>query len=547
MEKNKTSTKQSVKEAFSAWRRVLGSKNVLTGEQSRKKYGKTTFPTDYTVLGAVMCGSAAHVAQSVRIAKKFNLPLYPISGGKNWGYGNALPPEEAVVLDLSQMKKISGFDPVLGVIDIEPGVTQQDLYNFLHKKKEAFLVPVHGGGPTCSILGNALERGFGITPYTDHFGAISSIEAILPDGSLYRRALDEMGGPTINRLHPWGLGPYLEGLFTQGNFGIVTSASLLLAPIPEKIALVFFSVTKDEDLEKAVTALQQAISLTGTVSGSFNLMNARRVLSMQEKYPDNVAAPHSIIPPKVIEDMSHANQITAWTGVGAIYGHASMVRAARSIFKKNLGPHVSHLMFLSPSLVRKASRFVRLVPGHIGRNLSGSIDSLLSLLELLRGKPNQVALPLAYWKSGVPMPPRRALDPARDGCGLYWYSPLVPFTAKDVRSYVDMVNTTCERHGIEPLITLTSLSSRCFDSTVPVLFDLNNPEDTKRATRCYDALFQEGRKLGCLPYRLGLRSLHFLKELAPTSTRLTSILKKALDPAGLIAPGRYVFPDEKKR
>jgi hypothetical protein len=32
----------------------------------------------------------------------------------NWGYGNAVPPEPAIILDLRGVKKISEFDSELG-------------------------------------------------------------------------------------------------------------------------------------------------------------------------------------------------------------------------------------------------------------------------------------------------------------------------------------------------------------------------------------------------------------------------------------------------
>ena len=46
--------------------------------------------------------------------------------------------------------------------------------------------------------------------------------------------------------------------------------------------------------------------------------------------------------------------------------------------------------------------------------------------------------------------------------------------------------------GSEPLITLTSLSDRCFDSSVPLLFDGRSSADNERAQRCFDMLFDEG-------------------------------------------------------
>lgn len=108
---------------------------------------------------------------------------------------------------MGSLKKIVHFDAELGVVTLEPGVTQGMLADFLGACNHPFLVPVTGAGPSCSVLANALERGYGVTPYVDHFGAVTDIEAVLADGSLYRTALREAGGEELARLFKWALAP----------------------------------------------------------------------------------------------------------------------------------------------------------------------------------------------------------------------------------------------------------------------------------------------------------------------------------------------------
>ncbi|HOP08378.1 MAG TPA: hypothetical protein PLF13_13950 [candidate division Zixibacteria bacterium] len=155
------------------------------------------------------------------------------------------------------------------------------------------------------------------------------------------------------------------------------------------------------------------------------------------------------------------------------------------------------------------------------------------------GRPTEAALPLCYLKSGQPRRDGAEMNPARDGCGLIWYSPLVPMKPALVREYVDMVKRVCADHHIEPLITLTSLSDLCFDSTVPILFDRQDPEFTRRSKACYLALFEAGRRIGVLPYRFGIDHMNMVVNSAHSSWRLVSRIKQALDPQGILAPGRY--------
>lgn len=522
-------------------RSLLGIENVLTSDESFEIYGSSTFATKYTVLGAVLCSNKNIIPDIVAIANTYSVPLYPVSGGKNWGYGNALPPEDALVLDLTQLKTISNFDKELGVITLESGVTQQELYNFLLENKAPYLVPVHGGGPDCSIVGNALERGYGITPNIDHFSAVMSLEAVLASGEVYRSALHALGGNLSADSYKWGTGPYLDGLFTQGNFGIVTSITLALAPVPEKIHLVYFRVKKDKNLQEIIPALHKTLRLTMGSTGGFNLMNARRVLSMIEDYPKKHFKNNSLIQNKELQIMAAKEGIQAWTGIGAIYGDKAMVKAVKSIVRRELRPYTSGLLFVSPFLVSVGIKILNKFPFFLVKNFLTSLSSLANLFDILYGKPNEVALPLTYWKSGVEIPTNKSLNPSRDGCGVYWYSPILPFKESLILDYVQMVTTVCKKYRIEPLITLTTISERCFDSTIPILFNMKNEEESQRAKACYYELFEEGRKRGYVPYRYSISSLHLLEDTDSPTVHFARQLKQGVDPKNIIAPGRYVF------
>jgi 4-cresol dehydrogenase (hydroxylating) len=73
----------------------------------------------------------------------------------------------------------------------------------------------------------------------------------------------------------------------------------------------------------------------------------------------------------------------------------------------------------------------------------------------------------------------------------------------------------CVDHAIEPLITLTSVSNRCFDLTVPILFPRTDEARTNDARRCFRQLFDEGRNIGVAPYRMGPETMTLLVEPSP--------------------------------
>src|SRR5205085_4011586 len=131
-----------------------------------------------------------------------------------------------------------------------------------------------------------------------------------------------------------------------------------------------------------------------------------------------------------------------------------------------LKPTVSRLIFLKPPSTQRLSRWLGRVPRLRDGRFATRARLLDASLQMIAGHPGEVALPLAYLRSGTPPAADRELDPARDGCGLIWYSPLVPMRPDRVRSYVQIGGEVCSAHRVEPLITLTSLSDRCFDSLV---------------------------------------------------------------------------------
>jgi hypothetical protein len=56
------------------------------------------------------------VVAVVKLANQHRLPLYPISTGRNWGYGSATPPTDGcLIVDLGGMDRVLELDAELGL------------------------------------------------------------------------------------------------------------------------------------------------------------------------------------------------------------------------------------------------------------------------------------------------------------------------------------------------------------------------------------------------------------------------------------------------
>ena len=476
-------TSTYTKSAIVEWVTILGESGVVVA--GSENFGASTTGTSRAIPAVLRPENQEQVAAVLQVAQRWQVAVYPVSTGNNWGYGSANPVEDdCIILDLSRLDRISGFDPEMGVVTVEPGVTQGALRDFLDHQEGNYLVPVTGAGPTCSILGNALERGYGITPVTDHFAAVTKIEAILPDGTRYQTPLSELGAAEVDGLFKWGLGPYIDGLFSQGNFGVVVNMTIALAPVPETVTAFFFSTKDDAKLEALIPTVRAVLRSLGGSVVAINLLNSQRMLSMMTPFPEDKAV-NGVLPAREVNSMANSHGVPAWSGVGAIYASKEVARAARRTLRRLLGPVTDRLIFINRRKVDTVQAVARLLPGRLATRVKGMADTLSGALEIMHGSPNDVALALAYWRSGNLPPPGQPKNPARDGCGLIWFAPLVPIRGDDVRRYINMIESVCPQYGVNPLITLTTVNDRCFDSTVPLLFDRSDADATAKIGRAH--------------------------------------------------------------
>lgn len=147
----------------------LGHEDYLDPSKSYDMFH--LFEKEHFVASAVVAPRSVPEVQSViRLCNDFEVPVWPFSVGRNVGYGGAGPRVPGSVgMDMGKnMNKILKVDTEGAYALVEPGVTFQDLHNYLIENnlrdKLWVDVPDLGGG---SILGNTIERGVGYTPYGD--------------------------------------------------------------------------------------------------------------------------------------------------------------------------------------------------------------------------------------------------------------------------------------------------------------------------------------------------------------------------------------------
>src|SRR6185437_6691649 len=111
---------------------IVGEDNVLHDPSTVELETRTCIPFRRIPDCVVYPGSASEVQRIVRLATELNVPVWPVSTGKNWGYGEkSATYAGGITMVLARMRNIEYVDRELGYAIIEPGVTYADLNRYL--------------------------------------------------------------------------------------------------------------------------------------------------------------------------------------------------------------------------------------------------------------------------------------------------------------------------------------------------------------------------------------------------------------------------------
>lgn len=523
--------------ALGNWAGAVGRENVITDSERVHAAEAGTFESGHRIPAIIRPGNREEVQECMRIATRSGTPVYPISSGKNWGYGSRMPAaNNCVLLDLSRMNGIVDFNEDLGYVTVEPGVTQAQLYAFLTKRGSRLWMDSTGASPDCSLIGNAMERGFGHTPYGDHFANSCGLEVVLPEGGVIETGFARYSSAKAAAVYRWGVGPVLDGLFSQSNLGIVTRMTFWLMPAPEYFQAYYFRCEHDEGLADIIDAIRP-LRMNGTVRSASHIANDYKVIGALQQYPWERMNGETPLRASLLGVMREEYKIGAWNGSGALYGTKAQVKEARRLLRQALKGKVDRLEFLDDRKLRLASLFAKPYEWISGWKLERTLAVLKPVYGLMKGIPTDYPLASTYWRKRTPPPPQ--MDPDRDRCGLLWCSPVAPNRGTDARVIADLATHVVLDYGFEPAISITVLTDRTLSCIISLGYDREVAGEDARALACHHELLQKLAQQGYHSYRLSLGAMDAMQD-GTGYCRFLERIKLAVDPGGVLAPGRYV-------
>jgi 4-cresol dehydrogenase (hydroxylating) len=233
---------------------------------------------------------------------------------------------DIVVIDLQKMNSILDINQKDAYALIEPGVSYGQLNKHLEDNNIPFVVDYEKNAQQ-SVLGSICNRNFGYTPYGDQLMMQCGMEVMLADGSLVRTGMGAMPKSNTWQLFKYGYGPYMDGLFTQSNMGIVTKIGLWLMPKPPAYKPFMLQLPNDSALEQAVEILR-SLKINMLVPNTVVIASAESEVmqfidgGLSSTFDNNTAEKH---------------QLGTWNIYGALYGIAGNVDVVWGAVEGSLG------------------------------------------------------------------------------------------------------------------------------------------------------------------------------------------------------------------
>ena len=252
-------SEEALTAALDAFRSALGSDAVLSDEDELREFRDPfAFASwdDYTASAVLMPQTVEEIQAVVRIANEHGVPLWTHAAGMNNGYGGPAPRlKGSVLVSLRNMNRVLEINEESAYAVVEPGVRWFDLYDALRAGDHKLMVsiPDLGWG---SVMGNALENGATYLPIGHDMAAACGMEVVLANGEVLRTGMGAMPGNQAWHVYKRSLGPSLDTLFMQSNFGIVTKMGVWLMPYPECCMPLWLRVWNQDDLHAVIETLR---------------------------------------------------------------------------------------------------------------------------------------------------------------------------------------------------------------------------------------------------------------------------------------------------
>lgn len=495
-------------EAIAELEDILGRGRVFTDDLNELRAYRDVYATTADELhmpsAAIAPESVEEIQKILAVARKFFIPLWTISTGKNFAYGGPAPRKAGyIVLDLKRMNRIIEVNEKYGYAVVEPGVSYFDLYRHLQKTgSKLWIDPAAPGWG--SVLGNLSEHGAGYTPYGDHLLMNCGMQVVLANGTVVDTGMGSSTESNTAHLYKYGHGPWLEGLFTQSNFGIITKIGIWLMPEPPGYRPYMITFPKEEDLFQ-ITEIAGPLRLNMLIPNAATtvglIWEASAHTTRHQYYSGQGAMPMSARQ-KLADDLD----IGMWNFYGALYGPPPIMDNNWKVLEEAFSSIPGAKFFFEGDRPNDPAWDYR--------------------VKLMSGIPNMTEYSVCNWV----------------GSGAHIdFVPRSPVTGEDAMKQFTMIRDRANEYGFD-YIGEFLVGFRELLDVFMLVFDRTNEEERNRAHECFGRLIEDHAAQGYGEYRA---HLDFMDKIAATYNwndgalwKMHHRIKDTLDPQGILSPGK---------
>jgi D-lactate dehydrogenase (cytochrome) len=235
-------------QAINELRTKLGDDTISTDEDELHQHGFSEWSSlnaDRLPVAIAYPKTTQEVSEIAKVCNKYRMPMIPYSGGSSLE-ANFSAPHGGMTIDFAFMNKVLEIHPDDMDVVVQPSIQWMDLNEQI--KETGMFFPVDPG-PSAMIGGMVGTNcsGTNAVRYGTMKDWVINLTVVLADGRIIK---------TRRRPRKTSAGYNLTGMFvgSEGTLGIVTEATLKLAPIPEqtRVGVVAFPTIRDA----ASTAMQ---------------------------------------------------------------------------------------------------------------------------------------------------------------------------------------------------------------------------------------------------------------------------------------------------
>lgn len=243
---------------------IVGAKHVLAGNHPDALPFVEEARGDYQgdALAVVLPANTGEVAAVVRLLADAGVAIVP-QGGNTGLCGGAVATADEVIVSLRRLNRIREVRPLDGFLTVEAGCILADVQRAAREADRFFPVSLGAEG-SCMIGGNLSTNagGINVLRYGNSRQQVLGLEVVLADGRTWHGLKPLYKDNTGYDVKQWFIG-------AEGTLGIITAASLRLYPLPVRSVSILLGF---DALADCVPLLSLARILSADQLSSFELM-----------------------------------------------------------------------------------------------------------------------------------------------------------------------------------------------------------------------------------------------------------------------------------